>query len=152
MITIQILVAAVAVAAILTSVIVHVVDKKHSASEVIRLNARITKLEEETVANEQKIKQLKELAANAANAVYVKPFDGPLSVSDAEVITDNAFIQPEGDDKYVMYVSKNITGTDNQLVVLKDKKQPAPDRVNVRLFLYVGSYNGKSVTPDEKNK
>ena len=151
MITIQILVAAVAVSAVLMGVIVHVLDKKHSDSEVIRLNARITKLEEETVVNEQKIKQLKELAANAANAVYVKPFDGPLLVSDAEVITDNAFIQHEGDDNYVMYVSKNITGTENQLVVLKDKKQPAPGRVKVRLFLYVGSYNEKSVTPDGEN-
>ena len=42
MITIQILVAAVAVAAILTSVIVHMVDKKHETREVARLNAEIT--------------------------------------------------------------------------------------------------------------
>ena len=149
MITIQILVAAVVVAAILMGIIVHMWDKKHMASEVTRLNAEIAKMEKEAVANEQKIEELEEKAANAASSVYVKPFNGPVLVPDAEVITDNAFIEPEGDDKHVMYVNKNITGTDNQLVVLKDKQQPAPDKVKVRLFLYNGSYDGKSVTPDE---
>lgn len=153
MITIQILVAAVAVAAILTSVIVHMVDKKHETREVARLNAEITERKEEgdhlkeglAKKEEENLHLKKQLEAQGyiCTEVQIKVFDCPMHVPEGfKIITLNGKIVEDKDGKPVLYVNEDITLTDNQIVILQHEKTGKVD-----IWFYNGKYDGKEVTP-----
>lgn len=154
MITIQILVVAVAVAAVLMGVIVHVVDKKHSASEVARLNAEITERKEEgdqlkakLAKNEEENLQLKKQLeeANQYASGKHKIIRGPVLVDErCEGISNNVeFVAAKGvKGKKIMLPNENINGTDNQDMYVKCGEK-------VLAFQWEGEFDGKSFAPSQ---